>query len=261
VSFGVKIIELDESGSQAFNAVNVFKTGTGSTSGTSPLSLASYLNKNDPVTVLAFDNFARILDVVDGLVNKGKGKTLTDTKVTTISGQTAAINVSQDINITTTTPTTSNGITSNSTQIQTIQAGTVVQITPTVQADGNVFTDIKIESSVPGKQASASVAPNVSRRQVTNKLILRDGETVEIGGLIQHNVQDNQVRIPILGYLPIIGDLLSTTSRSDETSELLVFVTAYVNRRSPKPEVIQADPNPIRIDVPDVLKVFPDLKP
>ncbi len=267
VSFGVKIIELSEDGSQALRTVSGFRLGTGGTTPTNtdgsttsgPLSLAGVIARNDPLTVLAFDNFARILNVVNGLVNSGKAKTLTDTKITTISGQQAVIQASQDINITTQTNVSVGSVTTPTTQIQTIQAGTIVQITPIVQANGNVFTNIAVESSIPGQRDSQEVAPDVSRRRVDNKIILRDGETVEIGGLIQRTSRDNKVRFPILGYLPLIGDLLSSTDRSEETSELLVFVTAYIDRRAPRPEVVQTEPPTPRLDLPNEIKLLPSL--
>jgi type II secretory pathway component GspD/PulD (secretin) len=225
------------------------------------LSLAGVLNQSDPVTVLAFDNAARILSIVNGLVNTGRGRTLTDTKVSTISGQTASINAFSDINIQTTTQGTATSIPVS--QIQTIQAGTTVQITPTVFQQGSVFADIKIESSVPGAQATPSTAPNVSRRQVTNKLILHDGETLQIGGLIQTIVSENKVRFPIIGYLPLLGDLFSTTSNSNSTSELLVFVTAYLNRHPIETTVTTQSepPTGLRLDIPNGLKLLPNLYP
>ncbi len=290
VSFGVKIVELNESGSQAFKALAAFQAGTGNstastTTGTTPAttttvtttdpsgvvtstttapfiadtsianSLAGVLNIGN-LGIINYNNFARILSVVDGLVSSGKGRTLTDTKVSTISGQAAFINVAQDINVTTTTQASTTTI--PTTQIQTITAGTTVTINPTVQGSGNVFTDIKVESSIPGSQSAPNVAPNVSRRQVANKIILHDGETVEIGGLLQSNLQENRIRFPILGAIPLIGpllsDLLSTSSYNNTTSELLVFITAYINNRpQTKAAITQTDSTSgVRVTLPPV---------
>ncbi|WP_218081713.1 type II secretion system protein GspD [Anthocerotibacter panamensis] len=259
VSFGVKIVELTENGSQAFRAISAVTAG-GDTQANinsgNPSNLAGVLNSTDPVAVLSLNNVTRILSTISGLINSGQGKVLTDTKLSTISGQSSSIQVFRDINIRLQSVAGVGGVNTTTSTIQTIQAGTTVQITPTVQANGNVFTDLKIESSQPlnldrTDATGNQIPPDVNRRQVTNKLILRDGDTLQIGGLIQTDTTDSQIRIPILGYIPLIGDLFSTTSHSRNTSELLVFITAYVNRRAPKSELTQVGSSSLRVEVPD----------
>lgn len=238
VVFEVKIVELSESGSRDLNVLKGVQNGsaTGTTSddtttSSTNLSLASQLTGG--VAVGVFNNVARILEVVSGLVTQGKGRLLTDTKLSTVSGQKASLDVQTDINLTLTAQSTINGSTSNTSTINTLRAGTVVELEPTVQADGNVLAILSLESSVAGTQTNANTAPNISRRKVRNTLLLKDGLTVEIGGLIQNNTHENVTRLPLFGYLPLIGQLFSNTSVSVEQSELLVFITPRIRDVQP----------------------------
>jgi type II secretory pathway component GspD/PulD (secretin) len=154
---------------------------------------------------------------------------VTDTKLTTMSGQKASIDVSQDINVRVTTPINTGGTSSISSQFQTIRAGNVIEIEPVIRADGKVFASLSVESSVPGI-APPDVAPNVDRRKITNKLILEDGQTLEISGLIQQSVKETKQRLPLLGYLPLVGEFFSNTGEDKTNTQLLVYITPYLSR-------------------------------
>ncbi len=232
VVFEVKIVELTEDGSRVFDPLrSTFSGTTVGTSNDAPLSLAGQLGPQSSFGTL--NDVARVLQVVSGLITQGKGRLLTDTKLNTVSSQKASINVQTDINIVLQTLTTVNNATTNNTQVSTIRAGTVVEIEPFVQADGNVFAQLKIESSIPGTQATPNTPPNVSRRQVTNTMLMKDGQTIEIGGLIQNNNTETIQRFPILGYLPLVGQLFSNTSVQVQQRELVVFITPRIRDVQP----------------------------
>nr|WP_256997488.1 type II and III secretion system protein [Gloeobacter morelensis] len=169
-------------------------------------------------------------------MSEGKGRLLTDTKLSTVSGQKAALDVQTDINLTLTTQSTVNSATTNTTTINTLRAGTVVELEPTVQADSNVLAVLNLESSVAGARANTNTAPDISRRKVRNTLLLKNNQTIEIGGLIQSNNTENVTRIPIVGYLPLIGQLFSNTSVSVDQRELLVFITPRIRDVQPLPD-------------------------
>lgn len=198
-----------------------------------PIALSSQLTGG--VAVGVFNNIARILEVVGGLINQGKARLLTDTKLNTISGQKGSIDVQTDVNLVLNQLTNVSGASVNNSTLNTLRAGTVVEITPTVQADGNVLAELSIESSSLGQRSSANAAPDISRRKVKNTLLVKDGQTIEIGGLIQNNTTENIVRLPLLGYLPLIGQLFSSTSTSVSQSELVVFLTPRVRDVQPAP--------------------------
>jgi type IV pilus assembly protein PilQ len=230
VSFSVKAYQLDEGGSRDFNLLKA--SDTAGSNDSNPLNLVGQIAGNN---VASFNNVARALSIVNGLIRENKGRTLTDTKLTTMSGQKASIDVSQDINVRVTTPITTGGTSSVSSQFQTIRAGNVIEIEPVIRADGKVFASISVESSVPEPRADVNVAPDINRRKVTNKLILEDGQTLEIGGLLQQTVGETKRRLPLLGYLPLVGELFSDTVENKKNTELLVYITPYLSRAPQSP--------------------------
>jgi type IV pilus assembly protein PilQ len=232
VVFEVKIVELSETGSRALNALASLQTGStvgdtaNGSNNNSALNLAGQITTTDSLPTL--NGIARILQTVSGLIGRGEGRLVTDTKLNTVSGQKAAIDVQTDINISLQNTATLNGVGTVNQTITTLRAGTLVEIEPTVQADGNVLAILNLESSIPGTQTNANTAPNISRRKVKNTLLLKDGQTIEIGGLLQNNRTENTTKFPILGYIPFIGELFSNTSYNIEQRELVVFITPRI---------------------------------
>lgn len=233
VVFEVKIVELSETGSRALNALASLQTNStvgtniaGGADNSQPLNLAGQIASFSSVPVL--NSIARILQTVSGLIGRGEARLVTDTKLNTVSGQKAAIDVQTDINISLQNTATLNGVGTVNQTITTLRAGTLVEIEPTVQADGNVLAILNLESSIPGAQSNANTAPNISRRKVKNTLLLKDGQTIEIGGLLQNNRTENTTKFPILGYIPFIGEFFSNTSYSVEQRELVVFITPRI---------------------------------
>jgi type IV pilus assembly protein PilQ len=252
VSFSVKAYQLDEGGSRDFNLLKA--SDTAGSNDSNPLNLVGQIAGNN---VASFNNVARALSIVNGLIRENKGRTLTDTKLTTMSGQKASIDVSQDINVRVTTPITTGGTSSVSSQFQTIRAGNVIEIEPVIRADGKVFASITVEASVPTARTTADVAPDINRRKVTNKLILEDGQTLEIGGLLQQTVTETKRRLPLLGYLPLVGEFFSDTGDDKKTTELLVYITPYLSRAPQSPVATLEPQQPASTPVTPVAPAAP----
>jgi len=69
---------------------------------------------------------------------------------------------------------------------------------------------------------------NLSNRSVSSTVNLKPGQTALLGGLMQNQYKMTKKRVPVLGYIPIIGELFGSTSSEDETTDLLLVVTAQV---------------------------------
>ncbi|UFP93296.1 secretin N-terminal domain-containing protein [Gloeobacter morelensis] len=240
VVFEVKIVELSDIGSRELNALRTIQSGSAVSPGnTAPLSLGGLLSP--PTSFATFNDIARAIVVINGLITENKARVVTDTKLNTITGQKASIDVQTDINLILNQLTNVSGATVNNTTLSTIRAGTVVELTPTVQADGNVLAELSVESSVPQgtttvTSAGTTVPPNIARRKVKNIILVKDGQTLEIGGLIQTTNRENITRVPFFGYIPLIGQLFSNTNVSLEQSELVVFITPRVRDVQPLPD-------------------------
>ena len=97
-----------------------------------------------------------------------------------------------------------------------------------VSASGEITTVLNLEvSSLKG--ISVSGLPEISKRTASTTVRLNDGETIVIGGLVQSTTAETKAKIPILGSIPIIGDLFFTSQKktADET-ELIIYITPKI---------------------------------
>ena len=112
---------------------------------------------------------------------------------------------------------------------QTIQANVKLEITPYVGANGMIFVDIKPDFKTPVGQLTASVPPTINERSMRSTLEMREGETIVLGGLIEETENDSRTQVPILGSIPVLGALFSSTTKSKEKSELIIYITPHIS--------------------------------
>ena len=112
---------------------------------------------------------------------------------------------------------------------QTIQADVKLEITPYVGADGMIFVDIKPDFKTPEGTFSASVPPTIDERSMSSTLEMREGETIVLGGMISNTTSVNKTATPFLGDIPVLGELFSSTTRSNEKRELIIYITPHIS--------------------------------
>jgi len=77
----------------------------------------------------------------------------------------------------------------------------------------------------------ASGNPTIQRKEATTQLLVRDGDTAVIGGILTRNQSYGRRQVPVLGDLPLIGWLFRNKTRSDRRSELIIFITPRIVNR------------------------------
>ncbi|UCG38908.1 MAG: type II secretion system secretin GspD [bacterium] len=108
--------------------------------------------------------------------------------------------------------------------------GLTLKLTPQINSNRFVKMDIfsKLEALVANTLGTQELAPTTLKRQATTTVVVKDGHTVVIGGMIRDDKVKNVSRIPILGSIPLFGALFrSQTTRSEKTN-LLIFLTPHV---------------------------------
>jgi type IV pilus assembly protein PilQ len=158
----------------------------------------------------------------------GKAKVLSDPKVATLNNQQATINITTQI------PYVTSSVTSTGVATQTVSYTTVgitLTVTPTVNADGRVTLKINPQVSQPSQTAASAGttgAVAVDTRNADTTVLVRDGETIVIGGLITDTESVQEAKVPLLGDIPILGWFFRKKSTSRVRQELLVFVTPKI---------------------------------
>jgi type II secretory pathway component GspD/PulD (secretin) len=161
---------------------------------------------------------------ISALATQGRVKVLSTPHIVTTNNEEANINVADQIPYTVTT--VSNGVSQSA--VQFISAGVKLTVKPTVNADRRITLHVKPEVSNATGTGSATLPPTVNTRNADTTVLLRDGETIAIGGLIQENINKSVTGIPILMSIPILGYLFKTVSDRKQRTELIVFLTPKI---------------------------------
>jgi len=127
-------------------------------------------------------------------------------------------------------------VTTTSQIVSTIEyrdTGVILTVMPRVNSSGLVTLDITQEvSDIGAANPALSNAPTINQRRITTSVIVQDGATVALGGLITDNVTKGKAGIPILSDIPIVGALFGTKNNTKERHELLVMFTPKVVRNA-----------------------------
>lgn len=111
--------------------------------------------------------------------------------------------------------------------------GVVLKVTPRVNSTGMITLDIDQEVSEVAPTTSSTIdSPTINDRHVATSVIVKDGETIALGGLIRENRNNSQAGIPVLSEIPGIGPLFRSTNRDLTRDELIVLMTPRIIRNA-----------------------------
>jgi general secretion pathway protein D len=123
------------------------------------------------------------------------------------------------------------GFTGGFNQIQREDVGVQLQVTPQISEGDNVLLEIEIEISDTDAQQIGTVdllGPTTNKTQITNKVLVKDGSTAVLAGLIRDNAVRDRTQSPVLGDLPVLGVLFRNRSNRHEKRNLVVLVTPSI---------------------------------
>jgi type IV pilus assembly protein PilQ len=152
---------------------------------------------------------------------KGIGKLLSKPRVITQNNEKATVKQGQRIPIQTTI--------NNTISVQYIDAVLKLEVTPQITAEGTVFMDVLVENTqVDTGIPRVNGIPALDTQSAETKVLVADGGTVVIGGIIITQQQTGINEVPILGSLPVIGRLFRENNVTVSSSELLFFLTPRI---------------------------------
>ncbi len=206
----------------SFPVPDTFGSGFGANSG-SALDLA--LGSIDGAHSLS----ARIT----ALENDGKAKVISRPRVITMNNVAATIQSLTIIRVKlpstgTVISTGGGGASGANTATEKINTGITLVVTPQVSSDGFVLMNIYAKSSLPDFTRAVDGIPSEVSREANSNVLVRNGDTVVLGGIYRHQSQDNEDGLPYLSKVPAIGWLFKRTLESKHHEELLVFLTPKV---------------------------------
>jgi type IV pilus assembly protein PilQ len=120
-----------------------------------------------------------------------------------------------------------------------VSVGIILTVTPQVSADGFVFLNIQVKSSTVEPPVAGSALFTEFSREANSRVLIRDGDTVVIGGIFREKRSNARAGFPYLSDLPGLGWLFKRVIREDQKEELIVFITPKILREGafPSPPV------------------------
>jgi type IV pilus assembly protein PilQ len=159
--------------------------------------------------------------VLSALESTGEGKIISSPRVSALDNKEAKIEQGISIPFSTTS--------AGGTQIQFIDAKLALTVTPHATPDKKIFMKIQATKNAPDTSIlGASGQPSIRKNEATTEILLADGETAVIGGILTTNRSVAYTKVPFFGDLPLIGWLFKTKTTQENKGELLIFITPRV---------------------------------
>lgn len=149
----------------------------------------------------------------------GKGKIISSPRVVTADQLKASIEQGVELPY---QIATSSGATS----IFFRKASLRLEVTPQITPDGNVILDVDVHKDSVGQETRAGFA--IDTKQVKTMVLVENGGTVVLGGIFQQTERDGVTKVPFFGDIPLFGNLFKSTGRTNDKTELLVFITPKI---------------------------------
>ena len=173
-------------------------------------------------------NFALMLRALQG---DARTNIIATPSVVTRDNQEAKMEVAQEVPFLTGQYSTTNGTGQAFQTIQQEDVGTLMTVTPTISAGNVVLLKLDVESSSISSSASGVGGnPITNKNTITTSVLIKDGGTLVLGGLVQDSVSNSEQSIPYLGKIPLIGELFRTRNNQKTKTNFLIFLQPRIMR-------------------------------
>ena len=162
----------------------------------------------------------RLDAAIMALESSGLARVLSSPHVTTQNNKKAEIKSGYQIPVQT--------IVNNTIQVQYVDATLKLTVTPQITADGSVIMDVKVENRRPDFTRPVLGIPPIITQDATTTLLIKDGHTAVLGGIIQSSEEVSRNAVPMLYKIPILGWLFRNKNVTRDNDELLIFITPRI---------------------------------
>lgn len=209
---------------------------TNTTSGIAVPNLNDRLNVNMPVTNpagsfgLAILGADYLLDLeLSAAQTEGRGEVISSPRVITANQQEADIKQGQEVGYVTYQNSGGGGLGTATVQFK--EAVLELKVTPTITADDRVVLNLNVKKdAVAGfvEPPGGGRIPTLDKREISTEVLVDNGQTVVLGGVYEVSKSETIRKVPMLGDLPVLGNLFKNKGRDDTKAELLIFVTPRI---------------------------------
>jgi len=204
-----------------------FVTGEGP--GTTPARYNVNLPVANPAGSLAFMLLGKdyLVDLeISAAQAEGRSEVISTPRVITANQREASIEQGVEIPY-------QESASSGATTIQFKKAVLALKVTPQITPDNRIILDLNVKKDSVGQVivgGAGQQVPSIDTREITTSVIVNDGQTVVLGGILETERRESDKKVPFLGDMPYLGRLFKTTSKTNNKDELLIFVTPKIVR-------------------------------
>jgi type IV pilus assembly protein PilQ len=122
---------------------------------------------------------------------------------------------------------------SGATTIQFKKAVLSLKVTPQITPDNRIILDLDVKDDAVGTVVVTSGGvnvPSIDTREIATQVLVNDGQTVVLGGILTTTQREDDTKVPYLGDIPVLGHLFKTTNHKDDKDELMIFITPKIVR-------------------------------
>ena len=158
--------------------------------------------------------------------NEGKSETISSPRVITANQKQATILQGVEIPY-------QESASSGATTTQFKDADLKLKVTPLITPDNRVILDLDVSDDAVGQQVTSATGgsvPSINTHQITTQVLVNDGQTVVLGGILETTKSKSANKVPFLADIPILGYLFRSTTDINNKTELLIFITPKILR-------------------------------
>jgi general secretion pathway protein D len=212
---------------------------TGATTVAGSLTNA-FINRAFPGFNFLVGNGTQPTAILDALHAVTSVKVLSNPSLVVINNQVATLQVGDSVPISTGSATV---LTTNNTVVNTIDyrnTGIILRVAPRISANGNVRLDVEQEiSNVPTSSSNTpNLTPTVSERKVKSSILVANGQTVLLAGLISEQQNGTRSGIPVLDQIPGLGDAFGHQDNNTTRTELIIFIRPQIIRNGSDAHIV-----------------------
>jgi len=158
------------------------------------------------------------------LESSGKAKVISSPKVVTVDNKEATIEQGTQIPYST--------VSASGTNVQFVDATLRLKVTPHITPDGRVSMKVEAQNDSPG-EAAPNGQLTINKKKATTEVLVQDGDTTVIGGIMQIQRSENTSGLPWLSKIPVLGFLFRKDTNTARNRELLIFLTPKIMKPEP----------------------------
>jgi type IV pilus assembly protein PilQ len=198
-------------------------TASGLALGSANGSLADFsFSGTSGIGIIGRIGMARLKVEINALETEGLSETISNPKIYAMDGEEAIVTQGQQI------PYIVTGSTTLASSTQFVNANLNLKVKPKIIGNGKILLDIDLTNDSAGTASGANTAPPIDKKNFKSKITIDDRSIAVLGGIYGTTKGNSVSKTPLLGDLPVLGNLFKQTDKQDDKTQLLVFITVTI---------------------------------